>query len=84
MAGCLAGQGSPAVTRPLVAVFAGNHGVVGAGRIGLSGGGDRADGREFRGRRRSDQPDLRRLRLGLKVFDLALDIRQRHHAGPGA
>ena len=30
------GRAPPAVNRPLVAVFAGNHGVVGAGRLGLS------------------------------------------------
>ena len=42
------GRAPPAVNRPLVAVFAGNHGVDGARRLGLSRGGDPADGRQFR------------------------------------
>ncbi len=38
------------------------------------GGDHRADGRTHRGRRRGDQPVLHRVDLGLKVFDLALDL----------
>ena len=56
------GRAPPAVNRPLVAVFAGNHGVVARGVSAYPPAVTAADGREFRGRRRRDQPDLPRLR----------------------
>ena len=52
---------APAVTRPLVAIFAGNHGVDAQGVTPFPPEGDPADGGEFRGWRRGDQPDLRSL-----------------------
>ena len=79
------GRAPPAVDRPLVAVFAGNHGVVAHGRIGLPGRGHAPDGRQLRRRRRRHQPDLPRQRSrpeGLRPRARSAD--RRHHAGSGA
>ena len=65
---------SPHADTPLVAVFAGNHGVVAQGRLALSAVGDAGDGRQFLLRRRGDQPDLQDAStFRCKVFELALE-----------
>ena len=85
MARRLAGRRAPHVDQPLVAVFAGNHGVVAQGVSAFPAVGDAGDGRQFRRRRRGDQPDLQDLRPwpeSLRTRAGASD--RRHHAGAGA
>ena len=75
------GSAEPHVDNPLVAVFAGNHGVAAQGRLALSAVGHPGDGGEFHGRRRGDQPDLqdfRHLAEGLRTGARQAD--RRHHA----
>ena len=72
--------GKPHVDAPLVAVFAGNHGVVAQGVSPFPALGHRGDGRQFPGRRRGDQPDLQDLRHfaeSLRTRAVAAD--RRHH-----
>ena len=79
------GSARPHVDRPLVAVFAGNHGVVAQGVSALSGVGHAGDGGEFPGRRRGDQPDLQDVRsLAQSVRTGAGEADRRHHPGAGA
>ena len=82
------GREPPARRAAVVAVFAGNHGVVAQGVSAYPQAVTSADGRQFPGRRRGHQPDLQTFDLGLKVFELALDdptgdITQGRGAGGG-
>ena len=56
------GSARPHVDNPLVAVFAGNHGVVAQGRVAVSAVGHPGDGGELHRGRGGDQPDLQDLR----------------------
>ena len=55
------GRAKPAVTRPLVAVFAANHGIAERGVSAFPQSVTRADGRQLRRRRRGHQPALQGL-----------------------
>ena len=79
------GAARPHVDAPLVAVFAGNHGVVAQGVSPYPAIGDAGDGRQFLQRRRGDQSDLQDLRHfaeSLRARAGAAD--RRHHARAGA
>ena len=72
--GAVQAKAIPTASRPLVAVFAANHGVAAQGVSPYPASVTAAMVANFAGRRRRHQPDLRHLGLGLKVFELALEI----------
>ena len=79
------GRAPPAVDRPLVAVFAGNHGVVARGVSAYPAAVTRQMVDNFAAGGAAINQICLANDLGLKVFDLALDLPdRRHHRGGGA
>src|SRR3984893_1224256 len=77
IAGCLAawqGKPKPSIDRPLVALFAGNHGVVEKGVSAYPASVTRAMMDNFRAGGAAINQICAAHGLGLKVFDLALDV----------
>ncbi len=80
------GKAPPTLDNPMVAIFAGNHGRHGARCVGLPGGGDGADGRQFHRRRGRDLADLRPARAqsaGVRTGARTADRRYHRRAGDG-